>query len=162
MQTLGHFALLWDQILLPSEPSCALQAGSWCVRWGLQGLAWISTPPPVLKPGVSSYRFFVSCLGWRRCWCATMGCCVSTSGVALLAGHTAHPWTAHEGPSPRLGAVQAGSFCGFCSLCSTLPCKGVLYLRALLAGCLIFTSFHPFSSHLHAAIKGSRLVCIVL
>lgn len=30
------------------------------------------------------------------------------------------------------------------------------------AGCLIFTSFHPFSSHLHAAIKGSRLVCIVL
>jgi len=30
------------------------------------------------------------------------------------------------------------------------------------AECLIFTSFHPFSSHLHAAIKESSLVCIVL
>lgn len=30
------------------------------------------------------------------------------------------------------------------------------------AECLIFTSFHPSSSHLHAAIKESSLVCIVL
>lgn len=160
MQTLRHSALLWDQILLLSEPSCALQAGSWCPCSPHLTLAWTSTPPPVLKHGVSRYRFCVSCLGWRRCWCAMLSCCVPTSGGALLAGHTACPWAAHEGPSPKLGAVQAGLFPWDCSLC--YPAKECCVSELCWAGCLIFISLHPFSSHLHAAIKGSRLVCIAL
>lgn len=37
-----------------------------------------------------------------------------------------------KAPYPKLGAVQAGSFCAFCSLCFVLPCKGMLNLRAVL------------------------------